>query len=193
LRTVSGPAREDIHTVSTWLELHGFNVNVVYPANGVIDFSGPAGAIRDAFHTTIETIEGNGVRHIANIHDPQIPAALAPAVDGVISMNDFRPHANVLARKQFSTANPEFPFAVVPGDLATIYDINPVYKAGIIGKIGRLWWLRTVTFFPQRTGLCSVAPSASNPDFPSLRPDPSAAIQQFPAWPYLYRSRRERR
>ena len=129
-----GPTREDIHTVSAWLELHGFTVNAVYPANGVIDFSGPAGAIREAFHTTIETIEVNGVRHIANIHDPQIPAALAPAVDGVISMNDFRPHANVLPRKQFSTGNPDFPFAVVPGDLSTIYDINPVYKAGITGK-----------------------------------------------------------
>jgi len=128
------PNREDIHAVSAWLELHGFTVNVVYPANGVIDFSGPAGAIREAFHTAIDSIEVNGVRHIANMRDPRIPAALAPAVHGVISMNDFRPRANILPRKQFTTGNPDFPFAVVPGDLATIYDINPVYKAGVTGR-----------------------------------------------------------
>jgi subtilase family serine protease len=128
------PSREDIHAISTWLELHGFIVNVVYPANGVIDFSGPAGSIREAFHTAIDTIEVNGVRHIANVRDPQIPAALAPAVYGVISMNDFRPHANVQPRRQFNTGDPDLPFAVVPGDLATIYDINPVFKAGFTGK-----------------------------------------------------------
>jgi subtilase family serine protease len=70
--------------------------------------------------------------HIANIGDPQIPAALAPAVHGVTSMNDFRPRSNVLSRKAF-TLGPALQ-ALVPGDLATIYNINPVYKAGISGK-----------------------------------------------------------
>jgi len=128
-----GPAREDIHKVSTWLRLHGFTVNLVYPANGVIDFSGPAGAIREAFHTEIDALDLNGARHIANLRDPQIPAALAPAIAGVASMNDFRPHSNFLPRKQFNTGN-FLPFALVPGDLATIYDFNPVYKAGFSGK-----------------------------------------------------------
>lgn len=129
-----GPSQEDIKTVSGWLESHGFTVNTVYSANGVIDFSGPASSVVSAFHTEIHNLEVKGARHIANIRDPQIPAALAGAVAGVTSMNDFRPHTNLIARKQFNTGNPNFPQAVVPGDLATIYDVNPVYKAGITGK-----------------------------------------------------------
>jgi subtilase family serine protease len=129
-----GPAQDDIKTVSEWLESHGFTVNVVYRANGVIDFSGPASSIREAFHTEIHNLDVKGVNHIANIRDPQIPAALVPAVVGVTSMNDFRPRSNVLLRKEFTTGVPEFPYALVPGDLATIYSINPVYKAGISGK-----------------------------------------------------------
>ena len=129
-----GPAPEDIKTVTAWLESHGFTVNAVYRANGVIDFSGPASAIRGAFHTEIHNIEVRGATHIANVRDPQIPAALFPAVVGVTSMNDFRPQALVHPRKSFDSGNPNFPFPLVPGDLTTIYDINPVYKAGITGR-----------------------------------------------------------
>jgi subtilase family serine protease len=127
-----GPAQDDIKTVSAWLESHGFTVNVVYRANGVIDFSGPASSIRGAFHTEIHNLDVKGTLHIANMRDPQIPAALAAAVHGVTSMNDFRPQPLVRPRKAF-TISPELQ-ALVPGDLATIYDINPVYKAGISGK-----------------------------------------------------------
>jgi subtilase family serine protease len=129
-----GPAPADLQTVCAWLESHGFTVNVVYPANGVIDFSGPASAIRAAFHTEIHNIEVHGAIHIANMRDPQIPAALAPAVYGVTSMNDFRPNTNLVPRKNLTTGNSVFPFALVPGDWATIYDANPVYQAGFTGK-----------------------------------------------------------
>jgi subtilase family serine protease len=127
-----GPAQDDIKTVSDWLESHGFTVNVVYRANGVIDFSGPARSIREAFHTEIHNLDVKGALHIANIRDPQIPAALAPAVHGVTSMNDFRPRSNVIARREFTTSTGFL--VLVPDDLATIYDINPVYKAGVSGK-----------------------------------------------------------
>ena len=35
----------------------------------------------------------NGVAHFANMSDPQIPAALAPAVVGIVSLHDFKPQA----------------------------------------------------------------------------------------------------
>lgn len=129
-----GPAQDDVNVVSTWLESHGFTVNAVYHANGVIDFSGPSSSIREAFHTEIHNLDVNGENHIANMRDPQIPATLVPAVVGVTSMNDFRPHTNYLPHRQFDTGNANFPQALVPGDLATIYDINPAYKKGLSGK-----------------------------------------------------------
>ena len=44
-----------------------------------------------SFHTEIHQLSVNGETHIANMSDPQIPAALAPAVKGIVSLNDFRP------------------------------------------------------------------------------------------------------
>jgi subtilase family serine protease len=130
-----GPAEEDIQTISNWLTSHGFSVNVVYRANGVIDFSGPASAIRESFHTEIHNLNVNGKPHIANVRDPQIPTALAPAVEGVVSMNDFYPlpQYRLPAQYTFSSGGQEYQ-SLVPGDLATIYNINPIYAAGVSGQ-----------------------------------------------------------
>ena len=88
-----GASQADIDATTGWLQSHGFTVHSVYPSGMVIDFSGTAGQVREAFHTEIHYLEVNGQRHIANMSDPQIPEALAPAVAGVVSMHDFRPHA----------------------------------------------------------------------------------------------------
>ena len=47
-----GVAQEDVVKIAGWLRSHGFTVNLVYP-NNVIDFSGTAGQVREAFHTEI--------------------------------------------------------------------------------------------------------------------------------------------
>ena len=133
-----GLAPQDLSTVTGWLQSHGFSVNSVYPSGLLIDFSGTAGQIRQAFHTEIHSLNVNGVTHIANVSDPEIPEALSSAVKGVVSMHDFRPHA--LLSKQVKQ-RPEYTFtsggyvyeAVTPGDLATIYNLTPLFANGNTG------------------------------------------------------------
>jgi hypothetical protein len=130
-----GLAKQDLETISRWLESHGFKVNVVYPSGTVIDFSGTEGQVRKAFHTEIHTLEVKGEKHIANMSDPRIPAALAPAVVGIVSLHDFQPHALYKMHKPrtlFTDSNGNY--SVVPADLATIYNLNPVFSAGYSGK-----------------------------------------------------------
>jgi subtilase family serine protease len=127
-----GVAESDIQTITGWLESHGFTVNSVYPNGMVMDFSGSAGQVRRAFHTSIHHLDVGGVRHIANTSDPQIPEALAPVVAGVVSMHDFKPHAMKRAKFNFSSQGYAYQ-AVVPADLATIYDLNPLFAKGITG------------------------------------------------------------
>src|SRR5277367_5252721 len=130
-----GLAAQDLDTISGWLESYGFKVNVVYPGGTVIDFSGNAGDVRRAFHTEIHRLEVDGEKHIANMSDPRIPAALAPAVVGVVSLHDFRPHPLYKMRKpQPLFTESSGAFSVVPADLATIYNVNPVFTAGFSGK-----------------------------------------------------------
>jgi len=139
------PAESDIQTVSLWLQSHGFKINVVHRSNGVIGFSGTASAIREAFHTELRRLVVNGESHMANAANPQIPAALSYAISGFVALNDFRPRPMATPRALYTyvcqlaacltQADPSFVwYSLVPDDLHIIYDMNPLYAAGITGK-----------------------------------------------------------
>jgi subtilase family serine protease len=129
-----GVAQEDVVTVTTWLKSNGFTVHGVQASGLMVDFSGTAAQVRSAYHTEIHSLEVNGVKHFANVSDPRIPAALHPAVEGVVSMHNFRPKPALKPRGNytFTTSNGTF-HGVVPGDLATIYNMNPAFAAGYTG------------------------------------------------------------
>ena len=130
-----GLAGADLNVIATWLQKHGFQVNVVYPSGMLIDFSGTAGQVREAFSTEIHHLEVNGVEHIANMSDPQIPAALAPAVAGIVSLHDFVPHPMHKLHGNYTfTAGGATYRTMVPADLATIYNLSPLFTAGISGQ-----------------------------------------------------------
>jgi subtilase family serine protease len=84
----------------------------------------------------MHALQINGKHHIANMSDPRIPAALAGVVEGVESLNDFRPHTNFKQRPNytFSGTTGGTEHAVVPADLATIYNLNPLFQTGISGQ-----------------------------------------------------------
>jgi subtilase family serine protease len=130
-----GPNPADIDAVVTWLQGHGFTVGAIPAGRMMIDFSGTAGQVREAFGTSIHALDVKGVRHIANMTDPKIPAALAGVVQGVVSLHDFRPHPQYKPRPAYTfSSNGSQVEAVTPADLATIYNLTPLFTAGITGK-----------------------------------------------------------
>lgn len=86
-----GPSESDIATISKWLTGHGFSIDEVSKDRMTIRFSGTAGQVESAFHTEIHNLEVKGAAHIGNMSDPQIPAALAPAIVGVKALHNFFP------------------------------------------------------------------------------------------------------
>ena len=136
-----GVANADIARITDWLKAKGFTVNFVYPGRMAIDFSGTAGQVAQAFQTQIHRLNVDGVGHIANVSDPRIPAALAPAIEGVVSLHDFRAHNKIVRRHPAATGKPADTgtcfgspcYDLGPGDLATIYNLTPLYTKGITG------------------------------------------------------------
>ena len=128
-----GPAGSDIQQVTGWLHRHGFTVNLVYPSGMTIDFSGNAGQIFAAFHTEIHSLQARGATHFANMSDPQIPAALASAVAGIVSLNDFMPRPVMRKPKADYTVGGGS-YLVTPADLATIYNFNQLFNNNISGQ-----------------------------------------------------------
>jgi len=129
------PAASDIAAITGWLEQQGFVVNFVYPSGVSIDYSGTAGQVRTAFHTELHQLSVNGVAHFANMSDPDIPAALAPAVIGIVSLHDFKARSHRVPKSDHPNASlGSGNFSVTPSDLATIYNFNPLFNAGYSGQ-----------------------------------------------------------
>jgi hypothetical protein len=129
-----GVVQEDIDKITQWLRSHGFTVDGVQPNKMVMEFSGTAGQIREAFHTEIHNLEVGGQQHYANMSDPRIPRALMPAVVGVVSMHDFKPHPHLVPRTNYTFAGcGSNCYGLVPADFQTIYNLNPLYRKGING------------------------------------------------------------
>src|SRR5579859_7007842 len=76
-----GPTDADMQTITNWLQSHGFEVGST-KGRTVLEFSGSASQVQEAFHTTIHKYVVNGEQHWANATDPSIPSALTPAVAG---------------------------------------------------------------------------------------------------------------
>ncbi len=127
-----GLADSDIETIKAWLQSHGFTVGYVYPTRMVMDISGTAGQIREAFHTEIHYLDVKGERQFANMSDPQIPEALAPAVVGLVKLHSFQPHRFAMPRTNYSIGGGDY--ILVPADFQTIYNLSPLYRAGIYGQ-----------------------------------------------------------
>src|SRR6476660_7098834 len=100
-----GPADADIQAVTSWLHVYGFEVAPVGKGRTMIEFSGNAAQVQEAFHTAIHKYSTNGEVHWANADDPEIPAALAPVVAGVNTLHNF------YEKPQIVISNRRFPVA----------------------------------------------------------------------------------
>jgi subtilase family serine protease len=110
-------------------------VNYTYPTGMVMDISGTAGRINEAFHTEIHHLEVRGREHYANMTDPTIPEALAPLVVGIVSMHDFKPQAMNKPRLEYTFAGCGGScYALSPAEFEVIYNVNPLFRLGINGS-----------------------------------------------------------
>jgi hypothetical protein len=196
-----GASDDDIAQVTSWLQSHGFQLATPSHGRGVVEFSGTAGQVQEAFHTAIHYYNVNGQQHWANQSDPQIPAAFASAVAGFVSLHNFPRHSTMRSlgtvRRNRATAKsaaiqPSFTFAggcalqndcftLGPQDFSTIYNVTPLYTSGIDGT-GEVIAIvadsninpTDVTQFRSIFGLPAKAPNIIvNGTDPGIRPCPN--------------------
>jgi uncharacterized protein (TIGR03437 family) len=154
-----GASSVDIRAVTSWLESQGFQVAGSSKGRTVIEFSGSASQVQQAFRTPIHRYLVNGEEHWANAADPQMPRALAGAVAGIASLHDFekRPLIRALGGVRRSPATGQLEsltplvtipspcgaagfqtshacYGVGPYDFAAIYNVLPLWNAGIDGS-----------------------------------------------------------
>jgi subtilase family serine protease len=136
--TSFGMTDADLSKVEAWLQEQGFTVDSVARSKNAIHFSGTARQVEQAFSTEMHNYAINGTHHFAPSTDLSVPAALAPVVLAVKNLDDFKPRAqsrsaaNSGVRPNFTSSQTGNVF-FDPDDIATVYDIKPLYNEGLTG------------------------------------------------------------
>jgi len=114
-----------------WLASAGFTLHETGRGRNWIAFSGTAQQILLTLHTPIHRYEVNGKMHFANAAEPSVPEALADVIDGFMGLDDFHPVPLIkFPPPEYNVGSSHY---LVPADFATIYDVAPLYQAGIDG------------------------------------------------------------
>jgi hypothetical protein len=141
-----GIADADIQAVTDWLTRQGFSIGKIYSSKTVIEFSGTAVQVQQAFGTAIHSFEVEGKTYSANVSDPEIPAGLTPVVTGIVSLHNFprKSHARYQGEFLKTPGKPglqplfTFPrpngngnfYGMGPGDFETIYSSKALISGG---------------------------------------------------------------
>ncbi len=132
-----GVSQNDLDRVVTWLKHQGLTIDEVPAGHWMIVFSGTVAQVQLAFQTSIHYYKIGSELHYSNSDDPRLPAALAGLVYGIAGLHDFHPRAApkvVNARYSPEGVANDGSHFLKPSDFATIYNLNPLYAAGITGK-----------------------------------------------------------
>jgi subtilase family serine protease len=189
LGTLYGPTQSDFAAVIAWATAQGLKIESVAPNRMTVRLSGTTSVVANAFRTSFGYYNLAGKQRLAANTEPSVPAALAPVflgIDGLVDL-PIEPQSHYTVRKiptagtqsgsQTSASQPNPLLTITsngvayhflaPADLATIYDINPVFTAGNTGAtvgtkpqhiavIGRSNVAPTdISYFATQTGLAS--------------------------------------
>ncbi len=163
----------DLAKVVGWLQSEGLKVDEVARGRHWITFSGTAGQAARTFHTEFHRFQVEGRMHFANAGEPAIPAALEAVVGGFSGLDDFATH---VARPLPQTTLTDGSHGLSPDDLATIYNISPLYAAGIDGTGQKIAIVGEVNLnlTDVRTFRKQFALPANDPDVVLVGRDPGA-------------------
>jgi len=159
----------DLAKVEAWLRGQGLSVDGADSGGTHIRFSGSVARLEAAFQTELHRYRVGGDDHFANAMELSVPAALSGMVLGVHGLDDFRPRPRLRQVPAF-TSNLTGNTFLSPGDVATIYNINPLYatatgsgrKIAVVGQtainVGDIRAFRSAAGLPARDPVLMLAP-----------------------------------
>ena len=133
-----GLTESDLNKVTAWLKSGGFKILSVGGSRNSVTFSGTAAQAENAFKTEIHNYKVDGQVHFANSTPILIPSALSGIVSTVMGLHSFfpKPASRMRgaggvrkSRPAYYVSGFAFPNFLAPDDIATIYDITPLYSA----------------------------------------------------------------
>jgi subtilase family serine protease len=172
-----GMSQSDLDQVTTWVQAQGFTNIQTSRGHNRVSFDGTVARVEAAFHTEMHNYAVNGETHFANANEPSLPSAFADSVLGFRHLDNFSPRSRArrIPAPHFTSSQSGNHF-LTPGDVVTIYDIGPLYTAGIDGtgitiavlgqtviNVSDINTFRTLSGLPANPPVIRQAPLTTNP------------------------------
>lgn len=136
-----GPTAKDLSALSSWLTSQGLKVESIAASGVVVEASGTAAVVGNAFRTSFAMFGRNGQQRLSAVSQPMIPAALSPLIRSVhgLTTTHYEPQSRFTVHTRPAPGpqaqNPQTDlgsgsYAILPDDFAVIYDIASVYSSG---------------------------------------------------------------
>ena len=128
-----GMSDADLAKVSSWLKSQGLAVDGFSRARTRVFFSGSAAQVENVFRTELHNYQVDGQTRFANASEVSVPMALSGMVLSVRGLDNFRPRPRARLAKPNFTSHQTGNHFLSPGDFATIYNVKPLWDAGLDG------------------------------------------------------------
>jgi hypothetical protein len=125
-----GLGASDFAKVADWIAAQGFQIDHAAKSRTFLRFSGTAAQVRIAFGTQLHHFQVDGMRHFANSGEIEIPTQLEPLIAAIRGLDDFEDKHPRPSPHAFTGSGTH---ALMPGDLAVIYNLAPIHKLGYTG------------------------------------------------------------
>ncbi len=154
------PSQSDYDALKTWAGVNGLSVADTTPTRNLLVVSGSRDTVESAFHVQLNRYRlATGREVYINDSAPRLPLSVAGRLSGVIGLTNLplkrplyraRPNFGVEGRPMVPTPLGNGPLGgLTPADIRSIYDINPLYAAGLSGAG------QTIALFEQNGYLAS--------------------------------------
>ncbi|HWE28940.1 MAG TPA: protease pro-enzyme activation domain-containing protein, partial [Polyangia bacterium] len=154
------PSDRDIKTIERYLAANGITVTDVYADHLLLKATGTTDAFNQVFATDMHDYQKGTRRYHRPHHQPHVPTLLADllyVIEGLDQSVSFKSHAvKASSRLPAAAGQPILPKAgttatgvagdYTVGDVANLYDINPLYAKHIDGR-GRTIGIATLANF----------------------------------------------
>jgi hypothetical protein len=143
-----GPTQNDLNALTGWLKAQNFTVDSLEPSRIFVQVSAPAAVVEAALGTSIHRYANESETGLlqAPANNPTLPAALLPLVAYIDGLTSVPRHSFTRMQVVSTTllpggqrgSHPNLTTSagnhyLTPADFATIYNLGPVYSAGIRG------------------------------------------------------------
>ena len=154
------PSNRDIQTIERYLAANGITVTEVYADHLLLKATGTTDAFNQVFATDMHDYQKQGRRYHRPHHQPHVPTLLADLLDVIEGLDQsvsFRSHrvnrsaALPVAKRPLTlpasgTTATGIPGEYTVGDVAGLYNVNPLYAQHIDGR-GRTIGIATLAGF----------------------------------------------